>query len=217
MIFSVVYSADPLDIFAPYQILLDGEPFLDGIEFEEEAHAICALLVDLPATPPKSILPKHPTAGTTRNAHGRFVPVDVARLEIVHPEKKPHPLDPPEWHERWHRQQRERGSILIEAAIIIPLFCMLSFAGLDCVWAMQEKSTVTWLAQQAAVCSIVTPPGACVPQTLVLGQAAGMGLAPARLQLTAASGSATVTYQTQSLTGFFPSLTLTASATAVAP
>ena len=190
MILSVVYSSDERDRFAPYQILLNDQPFLDGIEFEAEAISICKMLDELPEVPPPAIRPKH-------------------LLTVVHP--KPHPLDPPAWHDRWHRQ---RGSILIEAAIMIPLFLMLCFAGLDCLWAMQEKSTVVWLAQQAAACSVATPPGACNPQTFVTNQAAGLGLTPARLTLTAASGSATVTYQTVPLSLFFPALTLTASATA---
>jgi hypothetical protein len=60
MIFSVRKSTDPDLVFAPYEILIDGEVFLNGLELEEEADDICRLLVDLPPLrEAKPILSKH--------------------------------------------------------------------------------------------------------------------------------------------------------------
>lgn len=109
-------------------------------------------------------------------------------------------------------KDKQRGSVLLEAALVIPLFCALIFMGLDCVWAMQEKSTMIWLASQAATCS--TMPTSCSPATLVANDAAGMSLNAANLTLTMSGNTAMVSYVTTPLTPLFPSLTLTASATA---
>ncbi len=74
MIYSVRKSTDPDWQFAPYEILIDGEVFLNGLELEEEADDICRLLVDLPPVhEPKPILSKHRPSVAPINTRPRWL------------------------------------------------------------------------------------------------------------------------------------------------
>ena len=69
MIFSVRKSTDPDWQFAPYEILIDGEVFLNGLELEEEADDICRLLVDLP--------PRHERKPVLSKHRASVVPINI--------------------------------------------------------------------------------------------------------------------------------------------
>ena len=111
-------------------------------------------------------------------------------------------------------RHREAGSILIEAAMLIPLFIFLFLSAADLILAESMKANVSFLAQTAANCSLVP---SCSPVAVVTNQAGGLSMASANLTVTAATGTATVSYITTPVSPFFPSLTLKSTAMAVAP
>jgi hypothetical protein len=52
MIFTISRSDDPDDAHAPFLVLKDGQPVIDGLEFESEAQAV----VDLLNQPPPKVV-----------------------------------------------------------------------------------------------------------------------------------------------------------------
>lgn len=83
MIFTVVCSTDPADMFAPYRIELDGAPFLTGIEVEVEAHDICRLLVGWEAEQsayPQAVLPAE--SSNIIPMRPRFVPKTIEKCKL---------------------------------------------------------------------------------------------------------------------------------------
>jgi hypothetical protein len=111
-------------------------------------------------------------------------------------------------------RHREAGSILIEAAMLIPLFIFLFLSAADLILAETAKSNVGYLAQNAANCTL--QPG-CNPAAYVSGAASGLSMNNTNLSVTAGKGTATVNYTTTPIGPFFPSLNLKSTAMAVAP
>jgi hypothetical protein len=105
----------------------------------------------------------------------------------------------------------QRGSILLEAALLITFLCWIVSMCLDCILAKSAESDVNVLAQQCAVCSAVQ---GCDSRQLVANQAAGLSMVAANLSVVAVGGTSTVKYSIMPLTPFFPSFDLSSTATA---
>ncbi|MFZ0520329.1 MAG: hypothetical protein WAL95_04865 [Candidatus Acidiferrales bacterium] len=76
MEFTVVKSEDENDRFAPWQVLIDGQEFLSGIELESEAWNICRVLE---LAPPAT---SHPEKIVMMNKRSRFIPKRIEKSKL---------------------------------------------------------------------------------------------------------------------------------------
>jgi hypothetical protein len=109
------------------------------------------------------------------------------------------------------RLRSQRGSVILETALCVPILLMIVLGGIDVLWAVKTKGTLDYIAEQSAKC-IVTH--GCDPQTLAANNAGGLGLNPARLTVTIDAGAATATavYQFEPVGPVFPAITLQSTA-----
>jgi TadE-like protein len=195
MTFTVVRSEDPEDYFAPWQIHLDGAVFLDGIELEQEAKSICECLRLAPTRVPhpEKILHLKPPRFTPRpikklaNGNWRFL--------------GSHPLG-----------GKQRGAVLLELALAVPILLMLLLGSLDLLLALAANGDVHALANAGAACIVTPSCGNAV--SFVQGAAAGLSLNASQLTVSQNGNSVTVVYGYQPVGPVFPSVILSATATA---
>ena len=134
----------------------------------------------------------------------RQVIAECGRLELeIQQREEPHTS-----------KRTQRGSILLEAALTFPLLIFLCLGFADLILAESAKNNVNYLAQNAANCSLQP---SCSPSAYVANAASGLSMNSANLSVTAGAGTATVSYTTTPIGPFFPSLNLSATASAVAP
>jgi Flp pilus assembly protein TadG len=116
------------------------------------------------------------------------------------------------------KRLRERGSAIVEFALILPLFLALILGGMDLFLCEMAKSNLSYIATQAANCGVT----GCSVQSYVNTAAPGLSLNPKDItvkQSVPSKGEYTVTLDTQykPIGPVFPSVALTASATSVLP
>jgi hypothetical protein len=112
-------------------------------------------------------------------------------------------------------RRAERGSVLVEAAFVLPVFFLLILGAFDLLWCETAKSSLNYLAQQASVCLGTT---GCNVYTYVPADANTVGLNPANVSAPVVvpgfpHSTVTITYKYTPIGPFFPSVTLTSSAT----
>jgi len=88
---------------------------------------------------------------------------------------------------------------------------LLLLSGVDLTRAESAKSSINYIASEAARCAAKPP---CVVGVFVTGSAAGLGLNSSQISFTQAGNAVTVLYTFQPLFGFFPTLSLSSTATA---
>ena len=113
----------------------------------------------------------------------------------------------------------ERGQVLIEAVILMPVALLVLLFGLDVSLMMNAAQSLSYVAQQTAECQTV--PGACTdPAAYARQLGGGLGLVPDRLTVTTGctptACSAALAYAYQPF-GPFPIQTISRAASAVKP
>jgi Flp pilus assembly protein TadG len=111
------------------------------------------------------------------------------------------------------RQRRQRGAVLLEFALTLPVLLFLLLAGADLLWFEQQAVTLSYVATQAAVCQAQAVP-ACNPSAWAKTVAAGLLLDPSAMEVTtdAAMKSVTIRYDARALTGFLKPMVMTRTA-----
>jgi hypothetical protein len=139
-------------------------------------------------------------------------PLGIAHEYSINPPEEPN--QPSLFHRGKVYSSPQRGSILLEMALCIPVFLLLVLGGFDLVWCCRAKSNLDWIAQQAASCSAKT---SCDVNALVNKDANGLSLDSTKITRTfdPGAGTATLVYAYKAIGPFWPNLTLTSSATAV--
>ena len=121
------------------------------------------------------------------------------------------------WNKRnhywWGRSPRKmRGSVLLEFALVAPLFLLICLGGMDILWMEITVADLDHIAAESAMC---IDQSGCDPVALAQANAGGLGLNPQALTTTVSNKTITLNYQFQPLTGFvIQPETLTRSATA---
>lgn len=110
--------------------------------------------------------------------------------------------------------KKQRGVILVEAAMVFPVFLFLILMSLDLILAAGNKAGLTYLVGQAAICEAS---GKCNAYTYMHDNAAGVAMNRNRLTVHVNGMAVEGVYVYQPVGPFFPALTFTASAVAVAP
>jgi hypothetical protein len=82
--FTVVRSDNPDDYFAPWQVWLDGEMFLDGIELQQEAISICEVLR---LVPPRAPHPQNIFVLKPPHKRPKFVPKKIEGWKLTETRK----------------------------------------------------------------------------------------------------------------------------------
>jgi Flp pilus assembly protein TadG len=116
------------------------------------------------------------------------------------------------------KRLREKGIALMEFALILPIFLALILGGMDLFLCEMTKSNLNYIATQAANCGVT----GCNVQNYVDNAASGLSLRAKNItvkQSVPAKGEYMVTLDTtyKPVGPVFPSVALTASATAVLP
>lgn len=106
----------------------------------------------------------------------------------------------------WHDT---RGSVLVEAAFIFPIFLLLVLGAFDLLWAETTRANVAFLAQQAAVC---LERSGCDAAAYIAGNAAMVGLDPAKLSAVVTKTTVRIEYRYDPVGPDFPHITLRAVA-----
>lgn len=174
----MTFSIEKRDGDYPWAILEDGhKEFLTGIQSEEQAANICALLNRPPLTPKKTL------------------PLRARREALL--------------------RKRAAGSVLLEFALLLPVFLLLVLGGFDLILAGNAKNNLDYVAEQTASCLAHTPANCSDPQGYAsqLGQGVGLNV-PVTITQNACNGcvSVTATATTQPVSPFFPALNLSATA-----
>jgi hypothetical protein len=183
---SVVRSDDREWELSPWQILIDGVVFLNGIEFQKEAESVAEFLRTVPEAQPANLHPEKIIS------LGKRIP----GMRLVRPAR---PLG-------------QRGSVLLEFALCLPVLMVLLLGSLDLLLCLTCNGDVHSLADAGAQC-IVTPSCGNAVQ-YVQGAAAGLSLNPAQLTVSQSGNSITVSYGYQPVSFVFPAVNLSATATA---
>jgi Flp pilus assembly protein TadG len=116
------------------------------------------------------------------------------------------------------KRLREKGVGLVEFALILPVFLALILGGMDLFLCEMTKSNLSYIATQAANCGVT----GCNVQNYVNTTAPGLSLNAKDITVTQSKpiqGEYKVTLDTtyKPIGPVFPTVALTASATAVAP
>lgn len=200
MTFSVKRSTDAQWETAPWIVLCDGRTYLNGIQEENEARAIVDLLNH--ATP--QIIPMRPPSV--------FSGMRLVSSKLFATKRKgmrQTPDSPRDAKGKWIHQ---RGSILLEFCLVLPIFLLLILGGFDLITLATAKSNVDWISQQVATCTkAATCPAAQVTAQSIAG---GFGMNTAAVTATAAGNVATVGYLWQGISPFFSPTQLQSTATA---
>ena len=109
----------------------------------------------------------------------------------------------------------DRGVVLLEFALALPIFLFLILAGADLLWFEQQAVTLSYVATQAAVCQAeVSPAPSCDPTAWAKSAASGLLLDPSAMQVAAdpAAHSVTIRYDARALTGFLRPMVMTRTA-----
>lgn len=106
--------------------------------------------------------------------------------------------------------RKDRGSALLELAIIVPVLLTLVLAGTDLLFAVMAQSRVNSVAQTSATC--VATPG-CKVQIEAARNATALGLNPTFLTVSAQGKVVKVVYVFHLLGPLFPWPRFTVSAT----
>jgi hypothetical protein len=184
-------SDEPDRRFAPFDLLADNKVILRGLESREEAQSILDGLRHFKAKKPPP--PKPP----------RFLPKKIDGWKLLSTRKFLSQLP-----------KNQRGSVLLEFALCLPVLLLLILGGLDLSLLASAKSSTNYIATTTAACLARTPANCASPQSYAQSLAQGLGL----YGTIAASGSyqaLTVTYQWSPCSPFFSAATLTATASAI--
>jgi hypothetical protein len=184
MTFSAVRSEDPRDYYAPWQVWIDGAPFVTGLELENEAIEIRNLL-------------SHATPKVASKKKPRFVPRQIDGFKLISTRRL---------------LNEQKGQALVEAAFALGILLMLLLGGLDLFFALTANGDVHSLANSGAQCVVTPNCGNAV--AFVQNAAAGLSLNASQLTVTQNGNTITVAYAYQPIGPVFPSVNLAATATA---
>jgi hypothetical protein len=106
--------------------------------------------------------------------------------------------------------KRDKGTIMLEAAIVLPVFMLTILGGFDLLSARSAKSNLDFLAREAAICAATA---GCDAQSYINGSAAGLSLDPARIGTKITGKSVTLSYPFNPVGPMIPSITLQSTAT----
>jgi hypothetical protein len=106
--------------------------------------------------------------------------------------------------------KRDKGVIMLEAAIVIPVLALTILGGFDLLSARSMKSNLDFLAREAAICAATA---GCDAQSYINGSAAGLSLDPARIGTKITGKSVTLSYPFNPVGPVIPSITLQSAAT----
>jgi Flp pilus assembly protein TadG len=117
---------------------------------------------------------------------------------------------------------KQRGSVLVEMAIVLPVLLLLILGGIDLDLMVTSKSALNYVASETARCAAHNP--GCVPSAFAQVTATGLGLKGA-LSISASpncppptgspcTATVTASYSWSPLSPFFRPVTLTSTATA---
>jgi hypothetical protein len=123
------------------------------------------------------------------------------------------------------RKTHQRGSVMVEMAIVLPVLLLLILGGIDLDLMITAKSSLNYVAGQTAECMAHNI--GCAPSTFGVATGTGLGLKSAAITVTpltpncppAVPGTpciaqVQVTYAWTPISPFFRSATLTTTATA---
>lgn len=105
--------------------------------------------------------------------------------------------------------RKQRGAVILEFAVVLPVFLFLIMAGADFLWFEHQAVSLSYIATQAAVCQ----KQGCDASTFSKDAAGGLLLDPQHLTVTTNGNAVTLTYQAHALTGFLHPIILTRTAT----
>ena len=120
---------------------------------------------------------------------------------------------------RKERQNAQRGSVLVEIALVLPVLLLIILGGIDLDLMVTSKSALNYVAGEGARCGAQTTPP-CSTSSYVSQAAPGLGLNASGVRITSAPctpGTACqlqLTYQWNPISPFFKTTQLTSTATA---
>ena len=119
---------------------------------------------------------------------------------------------------RVKNRKTQRGSVLVEMALVLPILLLLVIGGIDLDLMVTAKSALNYVAGEAARCGAQVSP-ACSPSAYVSQAAAGLGLNASKVSspppcVPGNPCMITLTYQWTPISPFFKSTTLSSTATA---
>ena len=122
-------------------------------------------------------------------------------------------------------QKTQRGSVLVEIALVLPVLLLIVLGGIDLDLMVTAKSSLNYVAGQTAQCMAHNV--GCAPDTFGKSEGVGLGLKRASITVTPLSpncppavpgtpctAQVQVTYAWSPISPFFKSATLTSAATA---
>jgi hypothetical protein len=105
---------------------------------------------------------------------------------------------------------REKGTVLIEFALVLTVFLLLILGGVDLQRMANAKSNVDWIAQTIATCTKNNSCAGATPSSL----ASGFSMDTKNINPKNDQNPITVTYKWEPISPFFKPTTLTSTATA---
>jgi hypothetical protein len=123
------------------------------------------------------------------------------------------------------RQKTQRGSVMVEMALVLPVLLLLVIGGIDLDLMVTAKSALNYVAGQTAQCMAHNT--GCTPSAFGVSEGTGLGLKGASLTVnpltpncppaipgTPCVAQVQVTYAWSPISPFFKSTTLTSTASA---
>jgi Flp pilus assembly protein TadG len=113
-----------------------------------------------------------------------------------------------------------RGAVLLEVALTLPIFLLLILGGIDLNLMMSAKSSLDYVTVETARCVAETPASCPSPSAYAQTLAHGVGIngtLSATVSATSSGATVNTTYAWQPVSPFFRQVTLTATATVTSP
>jgi hypothetical protein len=113
-------------------------------------------------------------------------------------------------HDADRKRRHEKGTVLIEFALVLSVFLLLILGGFDLQRMANSKSNVDWIAQTIATCTKNNSCAGATPPSL----AAGFSMTTKNISPNNDQNPITVTYRWEPISPFFKTQFLTSTATA---
>jgi hypothetical protein len=147
---------------------------------------------------------------------GDMVKTLLAHVNVVLDKKAPR-TDSAKAPKAPEKKRGERGVVILEAALILPVFILVSFVLIDIQWMTRNAQALEYIVTEAAHCEAIQGSACTAPNSPTsfaeqLGQNVRITLRDDQISAPLCNGSTcqvTVTYRYKPLGAWFPDITIT--------